>query len=442
MANAERINLTTGRINNFACPDGKAQAFLWDTEVPGLAVRATPATARTGGVRAFVFQGWLNGAALRITIGDAKAWTLGDARTEARRLRTLVDQGIDPRELAREKAAAKAREKAAVEMARLEEERRQKFTLKALCGAYVAYLRARGKTKSANDTRSLFGVHVIEAWPDVASLPASEVTSLQIAAIVRKVREAGKERTAGILRSYITSAYNAARRAPFDSSMSSELIAFGITVNPAEIVPSIPVNRGERTLSVDELKDYIGRLADDGPGQVLRVALYAGGQRIAQLVRAKVSDFDTETATLRLLDRKGKRLAPREHILPLAPAAAAVVKTLVERRGKSDARIFGVGEHAAGVRAAEICAAMAGEPFDLRDLRRTCETMLVGMGVTKEIRAQLLSHGISGVQSAHYDRYEYFNEKRNTLIAWERRLDEITKGIKTSNVIAFAPSAA
>jgi integrase len=99
MKTLERTNLTKGRVDGFCCPEGKAQAFLWDAEVRGLAVRATPPGKRTPkGGRAFVFQGYLDGATPRITIGDTKIWTLEDARVEARRLQTLIDQGIDPRQ--------------------------------------------------------------------------------------------------------------------------------------------------------------------------------------------------------------------------------------------------------------------------------------------------------------------------------------------------------
>ena len=73
---------------------------------------------------------------------------------------------------------------------------------------------------------------------------------------------------------------------------------------------------------------------------------------------------------------------------------------------------------------------MKCEPFDLRDIRRTCETMLAGLGISRDVRAQLLSHGISGVQAAHYDRHAYTDEKRAALVAWERKLDEIEKGTK------------
>jgi integrase len=82
--------------------DGK-QAFLWDSTVPGLAVRATVKS------KAFIYQGRIDGKALRITIGDVKTWGIDEARAEARRLGTLIDQGIDPR-LEKKERLAEVRE--------------------------------------------------------------------------------------------------------------------------------------------------------------------------------------------------------------------------------------------------------------------------------------------------------------------------------------------
>ena len=70
----------------------------------------------------------------------------------------------------------------------------------------------------------------------------------------------------------------------------------------------------------------------------------------------------------------------------------------------------------------------ARQGFELRDLRRTCETMLAAMGVSKDIRAQLQSHGLSGVQQRHYNRHEYMLEKRAALEKWGRQLDRIATG--------------
>lgn len=67
----------------------------------------------------------------------------------------------------------------------------------------------------------------------------------------------------------------------------------------------------------------------------------------------------------------------------------------------------------------------ARTPFQLRDVRRTCETMLAELGVSRDVRAQLLSHGISGVQAQHYDRYAYMTEKSAALASWEGHLKSI-----------------
>ena len=211
-------------------------------------------------------------------------------------------------------------------------ESRKRYTLRALCDAYGDLLEANGKAQSARQTRSIFKCHVLEAQSDIAALPAQDVTAHQIAAMVRKVAEQGKDRTAGILRSYLSAAYNAARKSPFDAKLPSALIAYGIESNPVEPVSTIAVRRGNHTLTADELKAYMAALADDDlPDLALKLALYAGGQRMAQLLRAKVGDYDEHTKPLRLWDGKGKRTAPREHLLPLAPKAAAIVEKLTAR---------------------------------------------------------------------------------------------------------------
>lgn len=112
-----RVRLTAGRVDAFTCPAGKSQAFLWDTVAPALALRVTPTGRKT-----YVFESRLNGATIRITIGDVKSWPLDSAesdrdaktaRREAMRLAQLVDGGIDPRELERQQQADKAAAKAA-----------------------------------------------------------------------------------------------------------------------------------------------------------------------------------------------------------------------------------------------------------------------------------------------------------------------------------------
>lgn len=119
----QRERLTPDRIRRFSCPADVKQSFLWDTDAPRLAVRATT------GAKSFIFEAKMNRQTIRVTIGDVRAWNLDDARTEARRLQTLTDQGIDPRQ---EKA-----DKLAAIVAKQAESARQEVTVGDAWAAYV-----------------------------------------------------------------------------------------------------------------------------------------------------------------------------------------------------------------------------------------------------------------------------------------------------------------
>jgi integrase len=95
----DRVSLTAGRIDALVCPSGQNQAFLRDSEVPGLRVRVT-----SGGAKAFVFESKLNRQNIRVTIGNVQHWRIPDARAEARKLAVLVDSGRDPREVGKQQA--------------------------------------------------------------------------------------------------------------------------------------------------------------------------------------------------------------------------------------------------------------------------------------------------------------------------------------------------
>lgn len=106
-----RVLLTVNRIEKLACPAGKTQVFLRDSEVPGLGVRCTQNR------KTFVFEAELHGKSIRITIGEYPAWLLDaakggvepNARRRARELRGLIDQGIDPREQEQQRKEESAR---------------------------------------------------------------------------------------------------------------------------------------------------------------------------------------------------------------------------------------------------------------------------------------------------------------------------------------------
>ena len=125
-----RKNLTATRVLAFECEEGKSQSFLWDADTTGLAVRAS-----RGGGKAYIHQAKLDGKAIRTTIGDIRAWPLDDARKEARRLQTMIDSGIDPRQ-------AKADRIEATELRKAETER-NKLVLADVWALYIEARRPR-----------------------------------------------------------------------------------------------------------------------------------------------------------------------------------------------------------------------------------------------------------------------------------------------------------
>jgi integrase len=129
----KRKNFTAQQVASFMCETGKQQSIHWDGKTPGLGLRVTAA-----GAKSYIFETRLHGKTLRLTIGDLRTWTIGRAQAEATRLKTLTDQGIDPRQQA-------AEQRARVETARNEAIRRDV----TVAEAWDTYIKARRHNWSA-----------------------------------------------------------------------------------------------------------------------------------------------------------------------------------------------------------------------------------------------------------------------------------------------------
>jgi integrase len=176
-------------------------------------------------------------------------------------------------------------------------------------------------------------------------------------------------------------------------------------------------------------------------GLAIRCLILLGGQRSRQLLRATWKDYDATAKLLALEDPKGKRAKAVPHVLPVSAQVALMLEDLRDLNG-SGTFIFST---TAGVKAihatslpgvfAQIRAAWPvadGSPtpdFQGRDIRRSIETRLQALGVSREVRAQLMSHGrTSGVQQKHYERHAFIEEKRQALALLEGHLATVFNG--------------
>jgi integrase len=442
------IEIVNGDIASFVCIEGKEQTFLWDVKVRGLAIRATPTGRKTFIVRKDIVtpEGRKQ---YKTQIGACDEISLEDARRKAEVLiRRCADLGMTPSEIEKhqknELKQAEERERQRLELIEQAKTQQSNFTLAKLCEAYWTSLERQGKT-SAGQARNTLTLHVITNHPDIAAKQANQVTRKDVTKILETMVNAGIGATTAKARACLVAAFNLAMRADGDVIAGENMRGFDIETNPAQATNAKPIRRmikpGERTLSKAELHVFykeVLALPSSSTRNALLLYLYTGGQRMAQILRAERTDYNKDEALLTLRDPKGNRDIPRLHVVPLVQEAVEIVETLdrLAEEEKNSALFFSTAKRGVlldaetvGFEGNQIAKKMLAEgkaraSFQLKDLRRTVETMLAAAGVHSDVRAQLQSHGLSGVQTRHYDKHSYLPEKRSALDTWLRILIE------------------
>ena len=330
---------------------------------------------------------------------------------------------LDAEQRERERQHREAQERAAADAVK------QQATLGALLTAYADQLERDGKP-SARSVRKAVERNVRDAWPKLWNTPAANVSTDALVSIVAKPANDGKLREAAKLRSYLRAAYAAAVKARQKPDASPALRDLQIRVNPARDIATIDgaSNARDRALSLAELRAYWKRIRTlpDPDGALLQFHLLTGGQRIEQLARVTLADFDADTQSIRLRDGKGRRKTPRPHDVPLISEASEAMQGMqsgaagpyvfTATAGTSSATHATVLHRLRGVvEAMQAADELEHGPFTIGDLRRTVETRLADAGVSADVRAHLQSHGLGGVQARHYDRHDYMREKRAAL---------------------------
>lgn len=393
----------------------------------GFGVRVTK-----GGAVSFVLNYYTHAAERRITVGRFPALSIAAARKKATVMRDHINAGGDP---LGEKRAVRMASVAAKEEAK----RKEAFGLGALLEAYVDYLKADGRA-SWREVAAMVKRHVTEneSYSKMAARPADEITVDDVMPVFHDLAKAGRYTQARKLRAAMRAAYTAARKARTDASMHA-FAGFQIRVNPlVDLDVTVPKESAEKAaeeakerkwaLTEDQLAAYWRRIHADtsARGALMRFHLLTGGQRVDQLARLTVRDYDASIKTITIRDTKGRRRVAYEHVVPLIPDAEAALKAMRSSDPRGDA-IFTVTQGAEGavyhtlwesmqdVAKAMVEAKEVHRTFTPGTIRKTVETRLQALGVSGDVRAHLLSHGRGGVQARHYEAHDYDKEKRDAL---------------------------
>ncbi len=371
--------------------------------------------------------------AAAMTAASALAQEHYDHRAEGGRPALLAKEELE-KQLA---LKAVAEEEAKVATAQVSAD---KFNLKALLSDYCDYLESLGR-RSFSDAHSIFRIHVFEAWPKIASMPASEVTDEHIADMMRKVIEAGKGRTSNKLRSYIRAAYQVAKASKSKPRIPLRFKSYGIRYNPAaDTEPDESANKADKNpLSLEDMRAYWQQIKvlPGFIGSVLRLHLLTGGQRLEQLCNLLTANVAADYIIL--LDGKGRPgKPPRPHVVPLIGLAATAMREC-KPSGVYAISTDGGNTHLSATTLSDWACAAAEGIFDFKTkrLRSGVETLLAKAQILENHRGRLQSHGLSGVQQRHYDGHNYMEEKRNaleTLFNWLEGNDSNKPKTKTKRV--------
>ena len=400
---SNKLKLTKTAVERLEPVEGK-QVVHWDTDIIGFGVRVSP-----GGSRAFFYQGRLNGKIKKITIGKLGRITAEAARKDARRIQSMMELGQDP---SREKSAPQSSP-----------------TFGDLMNAYVELLEKQGKL-SARNVKNQIARDVEQAFPKLWAKPAADMTLDDCVEIVGSLKDANKPRQADKIRSYIRTAFSSAIKARGDVNMPLSIRRINITFNPARDMSKVDGASGtkDRVLSLAEFRAYWRRVKDlhEPHRSIGMLHVLTGGQRQQQLARVTLGDIDRDAPSMAMKDYKGRRKQPRIHVIPLLPDALEAIARITGGGefvfscdgGQRPIHNVFLGDIVKRVRKdMESAGELENGHFTAGTIRATIETRLAAKPyrVSSDVLAQLLSHGMGGVQARHYQRHDFFEEKLEAL---------------------------
>lgn len=398
------IDLTT-KFCEAAKPGPEGQQVEYrDTRQPGLSLIVSPRS------RAWSIMYTVDGKRRRFSPGRFPAVGLQKARQAAEDARSAARKGIDPQ-------AEKQAYKAASTVAELAE-----LYLKE-------YARPRKKTVTMDEL-----VIRSDVLPAIGDRKMVDIRRADIAAVIRRVTGRGSRSMANRTLEIV--------RTMFGFAVGEGLIE----TNPAKDVPKPHRETPrQRTLNDAEVK-AIWTAAEKGSAQscaALKLLLLTG-RREAEVVGMRWRDLDLEAALWRVPAEANK--SGRADLVPLSGMVVDILRGLEAGRRAEDETVFrGKRRGDKGGKPTRMMVANGKklidaalpdvEPWRIHDFRRVVRTNLSRLKVPGHVAELILGHSVRGIMRV-YDVYDYLDERRAALEAWEQHLRVIV-GAAAGNVVAL-----
>jgi integrase len=390
-----------------------------------LAIRGT-----ANGAKSFVFQGKLGSNSIRVTIGDVRAWDIETgsherpgAREEARRLQTLIDQGIDPRQ-------AKAEQLAGVEAKRLEADRRD-LTVAELWKTYTEARQHKWSVRHLADHQNIAdaGGRAVKRGKEgqkkepgslAALLPLrlSDITKECVRAWLRD--ETARRPTQAALAFRLLRAFlNWCNDTPAYAGLA------GVDAcSPRMSKENLPKQKAKTDcLQREQLKAWfaaVRKIKNPTIANYLQALLLTGARR-EELAGVKWADVDFKWNSLTIHDKvEGERMIPLTpyvhsllaelHRINNTPPKVKKIRSKDEPapKWKPSEWVFASSAAASGrlqepsIQHRKACATAGIEGMTLHGLRRSFGTLAEWVECPTGVAAQIMGHKPSATAEKHY----------------------------------------
>ena len=358
-------------------PPSSGRVEIWDTIVPAFGIRIS-ATGRRTWMVAQRRPGKKQPS--RLTVGTLPPMSLADARTAARK---MMEGGAPPEPV--------------------------KFRM--LAEEFLAH----GRTRKGKPWRP-------------ATLRAYRGSLLGVAEPLhhRHVRDIRRRDIADLLRAVATERGSTAAsltRAALGRFWSWLVEIDRVDYSPVTGTPIYEVGKRSRVLSDAELAAIWAATEERSDfAMIVRMMLWTGTRR-SEPGGMRWSELNDGTWTIPSTRTKNHRELP----LPLPRQAREAIDgwpRFVGRDhlfGRSQSGFVGWSHSKAQLDA----RLRFNQPWDLHDCRRTVETRMAGLRISKEIVNRVLNHAVGPI-SAAYDHHSYLEEKRDALQRWADELGKRT----------------
>jgi integrase len=396
------VEFTKRSVAALTPPPGKTDHIEWDAALPSFGIRFRETK------RSWIIQYRIGAQQRRESLGDIRKVTLDDARSIARKRFASVELGVDP-------GLTKARAATDAAAARR--------TLAVAVEGFLAFKQPEWRPSSYEAAQRYLTIH----WAPLAALSLTSITQADVADRLREIVKEHGRVAASQARGYLVALfYWAAGEGWVERNVAALTNDPGAKSRPRDHV-----------LSADEIRLVLGACDDQDDFSAIVKLLLLTGQRRNEIAHLRWKEVDLDAATIEL--SAGRTKNDHEHIVPLSPAALAILKARPRLNPDGSARtlVFGAGDkpftawsHSKARLDTKIAELGKVADWVLHDARRTAASGMQKLGVRVEVIEKALNHvsgsyrGVAGV----YQRDPMTEDVREALERWGEYVTAVVKG--------------